>query len=374
MAVKVSVVIPVYNVERYLRQTLDSVCAQTLHDIEIILVDDGSTDQSPAIMNEYARRDGRIKVLIRKHSDGGACRNAGMEMATGEYLSFLDSDDCFAPHMLEVLLRGAEQANADIVCCQYVEFVDGAALPTLDGAENVVWTDETLDGKTRVRPTHLGDVTWDKLYRRAFIQQYGLRYLEQPTTNDATFVWSAVSCAQKIVATKSKYIAYRRHRGSTQGRKARYPECGIRANRAYCEQMKRLGVIDCKPWLWRAYLSGRPQSMLWYLATMSTAEAYRRAYKEILLFFCEEPVLEACVAVEEDYYVRRVRRMVNNDIRERVQRRVECLLAPLTATVATSGGAKRELIYCVNRFVKLAFDFEPTVRAFPQWVKKRFVC
>lgn len=371
MSIKISVIIPVYNVERYLRQTLDSVCAQTLRDIEIILVDDGSTDRSPAIINEYARRDNRIKILTRKHSDGGACRNAGMEKATGEYLSFLDSDDYFAPQMLEVLLRGAEQANADIACCRYVEFVDGEALPTLDGAEDVAWTDETLDGKMRVCPSHVGDVTWDKLYRHDFIRQCGFSYLEQPSTNDATFVWSAVSCAQKIVATRNRFIAYRRHRGSTQGGKSRHPECGIRANRAYCDQMKKMGVFDRKPWLYRAYLIERPQEELSYLATMATADAYRCAYREIHSFFCEEPVLEACAAAEEDYYVRRARRMMKNGVVEKLQCRVECLFAPLTATAATSGRAKRELIYFVNRFLKLVFDFYPTVRAFPQWIKKR---
>ena len=87
---KVAVIIPVYNVEKYLRQCLDSIVNQTLRDIEIICVDDGSTDGSSAILAEYASKDPRVKVLTREHTNAGAARNAGMAVATGEYLGFVD--------------------------------------------------------------------------------------------------------------------------------------------------------------------------------------------------------------------------------------------------------------------------------------------
>lgn len=90
---KVSVIIPVYNVEKYLRQCIDSIVNQTLKEIEIICVDDGSTDSSPAILAEYTAKDPRVKVITREKSNAGAARNAGMAVATGEYLGFVDSDD-----------------------------------------------------------------------------------------------------------------------------------------------------------------------------------------------------------------------------------------------------------------------------------------
>jgi len=367
---KVSVIIPVYNVEKYLGECLDSVLAQTLRDIEIILVDDGSTDGGPAIMREYAQKDSRIRILTRQHSNAGACRNAGIKIAKGEYLSFIDSDDYFAPNMFKALVQGAEQEGADIVCCRYVEFVDGDNIPVMDGCEGIVWTEQTLDGVSRDRPNHVGDVTCDKLYRHAFIRENAFRYLEQPSTNDVTFVWLAVSCARKIVATDRRYIAYRRHRGSTQGKKSRYPECGVRANRAYVEEMRRLKLDESRPWLYKAYLQLCPQDMLSYLATMSTADAYRRAYDEIRKLFVEVRISEVVFAAD-DYYARRARRMVANGMVEKVQRGLESRLAPLLGTVATSNRIRREFIYCINRSLKLVFDFVPTVRAFPRWLMKR---
>ena len=94
---KVSVIIPVYNVEPYLKQCMDSVVGQTLKDIEIICVDDGSTDGSLDILKEYATEDSRIQIIEQKNAGAGAARNNGMRHATGKYLSFLDSDDFFEP-------------------------------------------------------------------------------------------------------------------------------------------------------------------------------------------------------------------------------------------------------------------------------------
>ena len=113
--VKVSVIIPVYNVEPYLKQCMDSVVGQTLKDIEIICVDDGSTDNSLDILREYAAEDSRIQIIEQKNAGAGAARNNGMRYATGKYLSFLDSDDFFEPRMLEKAYDLAEKDQADFV-------------------------------------------------------------------------------------------------------------------------------------------------------------------------------------------------------------------------------------------------------------------
>ena len=114
--VKVSVIIPVYNVEPYLKQCMDSVVGQTLKDIEIICVDDGSTDNSLDILREYAAEDSRIQIIEQKNAGAGAARNNGMRYATGKYLSFLDSDDFFEPRMLEKAYDLAEKDQADLKC------------------------------------------------------------------------------------------------------------------------------------------------------------------------------------------------------------------------------------------------------------------
>ena len=112
---KVSVIIPVYNVEAYLRQCLDSVVNQTLRDIEIICVDDGSTDGSRAILEEYSEKDSRFKVIKQNHSNAGACRNAAMAIAKGEYLGFVDADDFCDLTLFEKAYTKAKSDDADVV-------------------------------------------------------------------------------------------------------------------------------------------------------------------------------------------------------------------------------------------------------------------
>ena len=113
--IKVSVIIPVYNVKPYLKQCMDSVVGQTLRDIEIICVDDESTDGSLKILQEYAEKDTRIQIIRQKNAGAGAARNNGMRHATGKYLSFLDSDDFFEMDMLEKAYEKAERDQADFV-------------------------------------------------------------------------------------------------------------------------------------------------------------------------------------------------------------------------------------------------------------------
>ncbi|MCQ2958500.1 MAG: glycosyltransferase, partial [Candidatus Gastranaerophilales bacterium] len=115
---EVSVIMPVYNTEKYLRECLDSIINQTLKDIEIICVDDGSKDDSGKILDEYAQKDNRIKVIHNKNQGAAPSRNQGISIAQGKYLSILDSDDIFDTNMLELLFNKAEQNDADITICK----------------------------------------------------------------------------------------------------------------------------------------------------------------------------------------------------------------------------------------------------------------
>lgn len=111
----VSVIIPVYNVEKYLPACLESVCNQTLHELEIIVVDDGSTDRSGDIADDFARNDSRIHVVHQRNGNPGATRNVGLEMVNGEYIGFVDSDDWIDPDMYETLFQAAQLTKADLV-------------------------------------------------------------------------------------------------------------------------------------------------------------------------------------------------------------------------------------------------------------------
>ena len=111
----VSVIIPVYNVEKYLRHVTDSICNQTFRELEIIVVDDGSTDRSGCIAEEFAQKDCRIRVVHKRNGNPGATRNVGLELVNGEYIGFVDSDDWIDPAMYEKLYQAAQATKADLV-------------------------------------------------------------------------------------------------------------------------------------------------------------------------------------------------------------------------------------------------------------------
>lgn len=121
---KLSIIVPVYNVEPYIRRCVDSILAQTFTEFEMILVDDGSPDNCPAICDEYARKDSRVKVIHKENGGLSDARNAGLDIAQGEYIGFVDSDDFIHPQMYEILIHYGEKTYADIVQCQFNYFSD----------------------------------------------------------------------------------------------------------------------------------------------------------------------------------------------------------------------------------------------------------
>ena len=131
--IKVSVIVPVYNTRPYLPQCLDSLCGQTLKEIEILCIDDGSTDGSAEYLEEAAKRDGRIRVFRENNTGAGAARNIGLLEAKGAYLAFLDSDDFAEPQMLERMYREAWDAAADICVCQARRWHEDLKIYTICG-------------------------------------------------------------------------------------------------------------------------------------------------------------------------------------------------------------------------------------------------
>ena len=118
----ISVIMPVYNQEKYLNECLDSVLRQTFQDIEIICVDDGSSDSSPSILKQYAKKDSRVRVLFQENQGAGSARNHGFSVANGKYVIFLDSDDIFEEKLLEKLFTKIEKTNSDVVVCRSDRF------------------------------------------------------------------------------------------------------------------------------------------------------------------------------------------------------------------------------------------------------------
>ena len=121
---KLSIIVPVYNVEKYIRKCIDFILGKTFKDFELILVDDGSPDNCGEICESYARNDNRIRVIHRANGGLSAARNTGLSYATGKYIGFVDSDDYVSPVMYEKLINSIEKHNADICKCGYNEFDD----------------------------------------------------------------------------------------------------------------------------------------------------------------------------------------------------------------------------------------------------------
>ena len=208
-APKVSVVIPVYNVEEYLRQCLDSVLNQTLREIEVVCVDDGSTDGSAAILAEYAAKDPRIRVLSRAHANAGAARNAGMAEATGEWLFFSDADDFSGAEMLSRMVTAEGADSADIVIAGHRTLEAGAYTanrlpPRLLGRH------EAECGPCLF--VDAGVMPWNKLFRRSFVQRSALKFQEVARHNDMVFVCCALAAAGGIAVSNTCGYVYRRGR------------------------------------------------------------------------------------------------------------------------------------------------------------------
>ncbi|NLY46853.1 MAG: glycosyltransferase family 2 protein [Tissierella sp.] len=211
---KISVIIPVYNVEEYLRQCLDSVINQTLQDIEIICVNDESTDDSLAILEEYAKRDSRINVLSQKNAGAGAARNKGLEIARGEYLSFLDSDDFFELDMLEKAYNKVIGDNADIVIYKVQLFNDKTKMfSDAPWAFNENYFPPFVPFSYKDMPKYIFNSfqnwTWNKLFRKAFVDRNKLRYQELRRTNDLLFTCMALVTAERITLLDEVLAYYR---------------------------------------------------------------------------------------------------------------------------------------------------------------------
>ncbi|MBQ9064825.1 MAG: glycosyltransferase family 2 protein [Blautia sp.] len=199
----VSVIMPVYNGHDHLRQCLDSVINQTLKNIEIICVDDGSEDDSVIILKEYADKDPRVHVVRQKNGGAGSARNTGLKHAVGRYLSFLDSDDFFEPDMLEKAVEKIREDQADFVvfrCDQYMEDTGKfkKAAYTLKTANLPPYTPFSCRTITNNVFRAFVGWAWDKLYDADFVRRNKLKFQEQRTSNDMLFVFSAVVLAKRI--------------------------------------------------------------------------------------------------------------------------------------------------------------------------------
>lgn len=214
METAISVIVPIYRVEKYLPACIDSILNQTFTDFELILVDDGSPDRCPEICDETAKRDARVRVIHQANAGLSAARNAGIEIAHGEWLGFVDSDDYIAPQFYEKLYQTAQRTDADCVMCS-VQNVDESG-KSIDSALMRV-ADEVKTGQEVLQKIGRDDVTpyltaWNKLYRRKLFNT--LRY-PAGRQNEDVFVFAELFCqVQRAACVAEPLYFYRKRMGS----------------------------------------------------------------------------------------------------------------------------------------------------------------
>ncbi|MGN0777348.1 MAG: glycosyltransferase family 2 protein [Candidatus Ventricola sp.] len=222
---RVSVIVPVYQVEAYLPRCLDSILAQTFTDYELILVDDGTKDNCPAIMQAYAQRDRRIRQIHKKNGGLSSARNAGLDAARGEYIAFVDSDDYVAPKWLEEVVRAADETGAQQVLYNYALVVDGQEQgPYLRFASEKIDVDRLGLANYFYQywmPYRHGQEAWSKLYRRSVIEENSLRFApnDEIFAEDTLFSAMYLMHTHTIAALDAPYVYYVQRGDSLMGMK-----------------------------------------------------------------------------------------------------------------------------------------------------------
>lgn len=208
---KISVIIPIYNVEKYLRECLDSVINQTVKDIEIICVNDGSTDNSLNILEEYALRDKRITIINKKNGGLSSARNEGLKYISGELCHFLDSDDFIEQNLYENAISIFQNFNIDYFCFSSKSFIDG---------EGVIQNQQDMDSYIYTQRDGLYDVcfdigldtnihVWNKIFKTSKIKQNNLHFIEGLLYEDIYFMWMYVFLSKKVYFVNDTYHHYR---------------------------------------------------------------------------------------------------------------------------------------------------------------------
>ncbi len=209
-APKVSIIIPVYNGEAYLCQCLDSVINQTLREIEIIIIDDGSTDSAGSICDKYAEKDERIKVIHKENEGSGIARNLAIKLAQGEYIGFVDSDDWIDLNYYEKLYNAANSNNADISIGGIKRFRGGK----IDEWIFIKKTGVIKEFKNQIIKFKYFDGAWDKIYRRNIVIDNHLEFAAKIINEDLAFSIQAAFYADKVVSCPDTFYFYRQNRSS----------------------------------------------------------------------------------------------------------------------------------------------------------------
>lgn len=281
---KVSVIIPVYNAEKFLEKCLNSVINQTLDDIEIIAVDDGSSDGSLEILNRYKEKDGRIIILTQQNKFAGAARNNGMKHACGKYFVFWDSDDFFEPKALEILYNCCEKTGADICLCSAYNYDSETGTRAEDQTflkKRFLPREKVFSRKTC--PQYIfniaSNVPWQRMFHADFIKAHGIEFQAIPKANDTYFVMTATYFAEKITYTEKPLINYRTNNSlSITGTASKNPLCAYESYMAVYEMLKKECTDDL---VWQSFYNRLLSGLFRSVLLQTTENGIKTVYDKI---------------------------------------------------------------------------------------------
>ena len=278
MGIKISAILPVYNVEKYLVQCLDSLFNQTLTDFEIICVDDGSTDSSLSILQEYQKKDSRLKVLTQQNKYAGVARNYGLSIAEGEYVLFLDSDDFFENTLFEDVYNKANHTHADVVIFSGRKYDERnkCFLEAPGFLREVYIPKKDVFNRADCPQTLLlisAPAPWTKAYRREFVMNKQLQFQALQNSNDVFFTFMALCLADKITVLKKCLVNYRIGMTTNlQAVKVKNPLCFVSAFTAIFEKLNEYNVFEEVK---EAFINATLFNYAYNLKTMGVYEAFK---------------------------------------------------------------------------------------------------
>ena len=206
--IKVSILIPCYNVEKYLEQCITSVLKQTLQDIELICINDGSTDNTLNILKSFQNKDSRIKIIDKKNTGYGDSMNRGIDDSQGEYIGIVESDDFIEPNMFEDLYNTACQENTEITRCCYYEHNKGVDTPVMN---DFVIKNCTYNPNIHFEVFLQAPSVWASIYKRSWLNKNNIRFLPTPGASyqDVSFSFKAYACCKRFIMINTPYLHYR---------------------------------------------------------------------------------------------------------------------------------------------------------------------
>lgn len=253
----ISVIVPVYNVESYLPQCADSILTQDYQDLEVIFIDDGSTDSSGEICDRYAAADSRVRVIHQKNGGAAAAKNAGLRLATGTYLSFVDSDDYLEPNVYGFMLRTLLDNQADAAQFSYREVYRNRG-------ESQEITDEVLEGYAYLQcfpKDYTCALLWNKLYRRTLFD--GIFFEEGHKIDDEYFTYQGFLKPRKVVRSSRIIYNYRKRASSVMASPAAAEQRVLDCLDSLAKRRQK--VLTCVPKLRRTFDENYLDA-IWYLS------------------------------------------------------------------------------------------------------------